>query len=147
MSRSAPGSTLTGLSDFGLSVGTTNATNLLTQGKAAAGQTLTFTVGAQPGAFHHFWHRRPPQCGYLGGFADALAALLALYGTATVDATGNITVTAASATDTITVGGTATANNFGIQTNTALPSNGTVVAQDQYRLPQRVAIGRRGHGL
>ena len=39
-------STLSLLTDLGLSVGTTNATNIVTQGKAANGQTLVFTVGA-----------------------------------------------------------------------------------------------------
>ena len=42
------GSTLALLTGLGVSVGTTNATNLLTQGAAATGQTLTFTVGANP---------------------------------------------------------------------------------------------------
>jgi flagellar hook protein FlgE len=41
-----------------------------------------------------------------------------------------ITVTAANTTDNILVGGTATASNFGINTLTALSSNGTVVGQD-----------------
>jgi flagellar hook protein FlgE len=52
-------------------------------------------------------------------------------GTAVVNTTnGNITVTAGNATDTIAVGGTATALEFGIHTLTGLPSNGTVVGAD-----------------
>jgi flagellar hook protein FlgE len=44
--------------------------------------------------------------------------------------TGNITITASNSTDTINIGGTATASNFGINTPVGLPSNGTVVAND-----------------
>jgi flagellar hook protein FlgE len=39
-------------------------------------------------------------------------------------------VTASNSTDTILVGGTATAANFGIHTTTGLPANGTVIAND-----------------
>ncbi len=44
---------------------------------------------------------------------------------------GNITITAGNLIDTITVGGTADAGNFGIQTLLALPSNGSVRASDE----------------
>ena len=43
---------------------------------------------------------------------------------------GNVSITASSLTDTITIGGTATALNFGMHTVSALPSNQKVVAQD-----------------
>jgi flagellar hook protein FlgE len=46
-------------------------------------------------------------------------------------ANGNITVTAGNGTDTIAVAGDANARNFGIRTLSALPSNGTVLAQDE----------------
>ena len=119
-------STLAVLSELGLSVGTTNATNLLTQSAAATGQTLTFTVGANPTLTVTFG------AGNVVTMADLNTALAGLVGgTASVDPlTGNITVTASAAADTITVGGDATPSNFGIQTTTALPSNGSVVAQD-----------------
>lgn len=120
-----PASTLPTLTEFGMSVGTTNATNLLTQGMAAAGQTLDFTVGANPTLSVLFG---PGNVVTLADLNTALAALVG--GTASTDAAGNITVTASTSTDTITVGGTATAANFGINTTTALPSNGTVVGQD-----------------
>ena len=120
------GSTLVELTELGLSAGTTNATNLLTQSAAAAGQTLTFTVGANPTLTVTF-----------GGagvvtLADLNTKLATLVGgTASANPlTGNITVTAAASTDTITVGGNATAKNFGIRTSSALPSNGTVIGQD-----------------
>lgn len=116
------------LTELGLTVGTQSASNLITQSAAAAGQTLTFTIGGNPPLTITF--------GFGGGqvstMADLAAALATLTGgTGTVNAAnGNITVTAASMTDTIAVTGTATAANFGIRTLTALPSNGTVVAND-----------------
>ena len=121
------GSTLAILTELGMSVGTTNATNLLTQGIAAAGQTLTFKVGSNPTLTLTFG---PGDIVTLADLNIELAALVG--GTASADPlNGNITVSAATNTDTITVGGTATARNFGIRTSTALPSNSTVVAQDQ----------------
>jgi flagellar hook protein FlgE len=121
------GSTLAVLTELGLSVGTTNATNLITQGIAAAGQTLTLKVGSNPTLTLTFG---PGDIMTLADLNVALAGLTG--GTASADpANGNITVAAATNTDTITVGGTATARNFGIRTSTALPSNSTVVAQDQ----------------
>ena len=121
------GSTLSLLGELGVSAATTNATNLLTQGAASAGQTLTFTVGGNLTKTVTFG----AGAGQVTTMADLNVALTGLAGgSATVDSTGNITVTAANSTDTITIGGNAKASNFGIHTNTALPSNGTVVASD-----------------
>lgn len=122
------GSTLSVLSDLGLSAGTTNATNILTQSGAAAGQTLTFTVGANPTLTVTFG----TGAGQVATLAELNTALATLTGglAAANAATGDITVTAGTTTDTITVGGTATARNFGIRTSTGLPSNGTVVASN-----------------
>jgi len=119
-------STLSVLTDLGLSVGTTNATNIVTQGKAANGQTLTFAVGANPPLTIIFG------AGNVMTLADLNIALGGLVGgTASANAsTGDITVTSSTTTDVITVGGTATARNFGIRTASALPSNNTVVGQD-----------------
>jgi len=121
-------STLSVLSELGLSVGTTNPTNILTQSKASAGQTLTFTVGGNPTLTVTFGNG----VGQVSTLTELNAALAALVGgTASVNAsTGDVTVTAGNTTDTITVGGSATARNFGIRTNTGLPSNGTVIAND-----------------
>jgi flagellar hook protein FlgE len=121
-------STLALLTELGLSAGTTNATNLLTQSAAAAGQTLTFTIGANPPLTITFG----TGAGQVSTIADLNAALATISGgTASADpTTGAISVTASSASDRITVGGNATALNFGIHTTTALPSNGTVVAND-----------------
>ena len=122
------GTTLALLTEFGISVGTTFATNLLTQNAVSSGQTLQFTVGANPPLTVTF--------GTGGGQVSTMAELSTALGgltggTAVVDTTnGNITVTASSITDTITVGGNATPLTFGIHTLSALPSNGTVIAND-----------------
>ena len=119
-------STLAVLTDLGISVGTTNATNIVTQGKAANGQTLTFAVGANAPLTITFG------AGNVMTLADLNIALGGLVGgTASANAsTGDITVTSSTTTDTIVVGGTATPRNFGIRTASALPSNNTVVGQD-----------------
>jgi flagellar hook protein FlgE len=121
-------STLSLLGELGLSVGTTNATNLLTQSAASSGQTLTFTIGANPPLTLTFG----TGVGEIATMADLNTALATLSGgiASANAATGDITVTASNSTDTITVGGTATAANFGIHTNTGLPANGTVIAND-----------------
>jgi flagellar hook protein FlgE len=121
-------STLALLNELGLTVSTEFATNLITQSAASAGQTLTFTVGGNPTLTITF--------GFGGGQVSTLADLQTALGTLTggtgvVNATnGNITVTASSMADTITAGGSATHLNFGIQTLTAIPSNGHVIAND-----------------
>ena len=122
------GSTLALLSELGLSVGTTNATNLLTQSAASASQTLTFTVGSNPPLTVTFG----TGVGEVSTLAELNAALAGLTGgiAAADPSNGNITVTAGNSIDTITVGGDATTTNFGIHTLTALPSNGSVVAND-----------------
>ncbi len=122
------GSTLSLLSELGLSAGTTNATNLLTQSAAAAGQTLTVTVGSNAALSITFG----TGAGQVSTMAELNAALAGLTGgIASADsANGDISITAAGVTDSITIGGTATALNFGIHTATAVPSNGTVLAQD-----------------
>jgi flagellar hook protein FlgE len=124
------GSTLALLGELGLSAGTTNATNLLTQSAAAAGQTMTFKIGASSPLTITFG-TGAGQVSTMAELNTALGGMSALGGTASVNpSTGDITVTASSVTDQITVGGTATPLNFGIHTATALPSNGTVVAND-----------------
>jgi flagellar hook protein FlgE len=121
-------STLTLLSELGLSASTTNATNLLTQSAASQGQTMTVTVGSNTPLTLTFG----TGVGEIHTMADLNAALAGLAGgTASADPlTGNITVTASNSTDSIAIGGDATASNFGIHTLTGLPSNGTVIAND-----------------
>ena len=121
-------STLALMNQLGVTVGTTNPTNLLTQTAVAAGETLTFTIGANPMLTVTFG-TGGGQVSTMAELSTALAGLTG--GTATLNTTnGNITTTAASLSDTITVGGTATALNFGMHTLSALPANGTVVAND-----------------
>jgi flagellar hook protein FlgE len=121
-------STLGLLGELGLSAGTTNATNLLTQSAASAGQTLTFTVGANPPLSLTFG----TGAGEIATMADLNTALATLTGgiASANPATGDITVTASNSTDTISVGGSATASNFGIHTSVGLPANGNVIAND-----------------
>lgn len=121
-------STLALLTEVGHAVGTTNPTNLLTQSAVAAGQTMVITIGTNPPTTITFG-TGVGQVSTMAELATALGGVTA--GIASVNSTnGNITVTASSMTDTISIGGTATAANFGIQTLTGIPSNGTVVAQD-----------------
>lgn len=121
------------MTELGIAIGTTNATNLLTQSMVAQGQTLVITIGGTPFTVTFGTNDAavPPEVSTLADLSNRLAALPPALGTATVNTSnGNITVTAANMTDTITISGTATASNFGIQTLTALPSNGTVVGND-----------------
>ena len=121
-------STLGLLGELGLSAGTTNATNLLTQSAASQGQTLTITVGANTPLTLTFG-TGPGQIATMADLNTALATLTG--GTALADpATGNITVTASNSTDNIVIGGDATASTFGIRTPIGLPANGTVIAND-----------------
>ncbi len=121
-------STLALLTQLGLGVGTQNPTNLLTQSAVAAGQTLTISIGANPITTVTF--------GTGGGQVSTMAELATALGgitggTGSLNNTnGNLSITAASLTDTITIGGTATPLNFGMHTVSALPSNQKVVAQD-----------------
>jgi flagellar hook protein FlgE len=125
-------STISLLGELGLNVGTTNATNLLTQNAVGAGQTMTIQVGGNPALTITFG----TGAGEVSTLAELSAALGGLTGgTASVVTgganAGNITVTAASMTNTIEMGGTVTHSIFGIQTLTGRPSNGTVIGNDE----------------
>jgi flagellar hook protein FlgE len=122
-------STLALLGELGMTVGTTNATNLLTQNAVGAGQTMEIQVGGNP-ALTITFGTGVGQVSTLAELSTALAGLTG--GTASVNtANGNVTVTAATMTDTITAGGTVTHSVFGIQTLSGLPSNGNVIANDE----------------
>ena len=121
-------STLALLSELGLSVGTTNATNLLTQNAVGTGQTMVIQVGANPSLTITFG-TGVGQVSTLAELSTALGGITG--GTGTVNTTnGNVTITASNMTDTIDINGTVSANVFGIQTMTAQPSNGSVIAND-----------------
>jgi flagellar hook protein FlgE len=118
------------LTELGLSVGTTNPTNLLTQSAVAPGDTLIVTIGANPATTITF--------GNGGGQVSTLADLNGASGlggltggTGSVNTSnGNITITATSPVDTITITGTANVLTFGMHVTSALPSNQTVIAND-----------------
>jgi flagellar hook protein FlgE len=115
------------LDELGLSVGTTNPTNLLTQG-VAAGQTLTITISGHATETITFG----TGAGQVSTLAELGAALGSVPGgTGSVNiSNGNITIAASNLTETITLGGDVAHAMFGIKTLTGLPSNGTVVAND-----------------
>jgi flagellar hook protein FlgE len=120
-------STLALLNELGIAVGTQNPTNLLTQSAVAAGQTLIIDIGGTPTTIT--FGTGVGQVSTMAELATALGTVAA--GTATVNTSnGNITITAASLTDTITISGTATPLNFGMQTVTAYPSNQQVIGND-----------------
>ena len=109
---------------LGLADGTTTPTNLLTQKAVSAGQTLTVTIGSNPPLTITFG----TDSGDVATLADLSSKLSTLVGgIASVDANGDISITAGSPFDTITVGGTASAATFGIQTTTAAPPDQLVV--------------------
>ncbi|CAL8971752.1 Flagellar hook protein FlgE [Rhodoplanes serenus] len=117
------------MTEMGIPVGTTNPTNLLTQSAAAPGQTLTITVGANPPLTVTFGTGGLPNVATLADLNTQLATLTG--GIASANSlNGNISITASSPTDTITVSGTANPLIFGMRTTSALPSSQTVVAND-----------------
>lgn len=122
-------STLSLLGELGLTVGTTNANNLLTQNAVGAGQTMVVQVGGNPSLTITFG-TGGGQVSTLAELSTALAGLTG--GTGSVNTSnGNVTVTAANMTDTIAISGTMTHSVFGIQTLSGLPSNGSVIANDE----------------
>ncbi len=122
------GSTPGLLTELGLSTGTTDPTNLLTQVPPAvtAGQTLTIGLGAPGTSLSVTFGTGPGEVSTLaelnaalGGMADA---------TASVNLTnGNISVSSAYP---ITISGTATAANFGLTTTSATPVETISVSED-----------------
>jgi hypothetical protein len=120
------GSSSAELAELGLSVGTTNPTNLITQGAVTSPQTLSLAVGANPPLTVTFG-TGPGQVATLAQLQNELAGLAG--GTASVDpATGNISVTALDGNDPITVGGTANLADFGLTGGTTEPTTGTQVS-------------------
>ncbi|MFZ5689916.1 MAG: flagellar hook-basal body complex protein [Pseudomonadota bacterium] len=122
-------STISLLAELGLNVGTTNATNLLTQNAVGQGQTMTIQIGGNPALTITFG----TGIGQVSTLAELTTALSGITGgTGAVNTSnGNVTITAANMVDTITMGGTVTHSVFGIQTLSGLPSNGNVLANDE----------------
>jgi flagellar hook protein FlgE len=101
--------------------------NLLTQGAATAGQTLTVTVGGGTPQVITFG-TAAGDVATLAQLQTAVQGLTGVFGS--VDATGDVNLTATNSVNTIVVGGTANPSNFGIQNTTGLPANGGVIAND-----------------
>lgn len=116
------------LADLGIAVGAHAPVNLLTQGAVSAGQTLTIAIGANPPLAITFG----ATLGTVSTLAEMNAMLATLAGgSASVNAVnGNLTVTAASTTDAITIGGTASAAIFGIAVPTAGPTAAFSLSED-----------------
>jgi flagellar hook protein FlgE len=116
------------LAELGLTTGTINPTNLLTQSAVASGQTLQIQIGASVTTLTF---------GTAGAEISTLAELNTALssgitgGTGSVDSDGNVTITATSPAETITLTTpSSVASAFGIHVLTGLPSDGTVVGQD-----------------
>jgi flagellar hook-associated protein 3 FlgL len=124
------GSAASLLGELGINQLVTNPTNLITQGAVTAGQTLTVQVGSNPQLTVVFGAGvgQVATLSALNG-ASGLAGLVG--GTASANPTnGNITITAGNSTDTIAIGGTATAANFGITVASAPPDSKVTISED-----------------
>jgi flagellar hook protein FlgE len=120
----------TAASDIGFGAGENsfNPTNLLTQGAVSQGQTLTVTVGSGTAQTITFG----TGAGQVATLAELQTAVQGLSGvTGSVNTSnGDISLAATDPTASITIGGTATAEEFGIQNSVALPATGSVIAND-----------------
>ena len=129
------GSTLALLTELGLTVGTTNATNLLTQGAVDGRPDLEVqrqsagARGADQRPLTVTFGNRPGQVSTMAELTTALGGTHRRHRDRRYHTATSLSPPA-TMTDTITVGGTATPSVFGIHTLTALPSNGTVIAND-----------------
>ena len=112
---------------FGAGHQTFPPTDLLTQGAASQNQTLTVSVGGGTPQTITFG-TGANQVATLAELQTAIQNLSGVIGS--VDATGDINLTATNSTANIVIGGTANAANFGIQNTTAFPYNGTVIGND-----------------
>ncbi len=118
------------LAELGISVGTTQPTNLLTQSAVAPGDTLIVTIGASSKTIT-FGNgaNQVSTLAELNSAPDGLGGVTG--GIASVNTSnGNISIVATSPTDTITITGTAQPKTFGMQTTSGIPSNQTVIAND-----------------
>jgi flagellar hook protein FlgE len=121
------GGTAAAITALGLSTTTAEPTDLLTQGAVSQNQTLTVSVGGGTPQTIKFG----TGAGEVATLAELQTAVQNLTGViGTVDAAGDINLTAANSTNNVVVGGTATAANFGIQNTTGFPYNGTVIGND-----------------
>ena len=133
---------------------TANPVNLLTQDTSLVGKALTIKIGGAATTTVTFGNGGG-QVSTLAELATALGGVAG--GTANVDATnGNITITPTTATDGVTIGGTASVDKFGLvsgstgaiaspQQFTLTPGSGVdgsvVDASGTYMVPERVFQG------
>ncbi len=113
---------------FGAGENAFSPTNLLTQSVVSQGQTLTVTVGGGTAQTITFG-TGTNQVSTLAQLQTAIQGLSGVNGTVNT-ANGDINLTAVNPTVSLAVGGTASASKFGIQSLSALPANGTVIAND-----------------
>jgi flagellar hook protein FlgE len=120
------------LAELGISTGTVDPTNLLTQSAVGTNQTLTVQISNDTSSFAMLNIQFGTGGGQVSTMAELQTALGGLAGgTANVTAAnGNITITATNLGDKIQVGGTTTATNFGIHTPQAFSSNQQVLGMD-----------------
>jgi flagellar hook protein FlgE len=111
--------------ELGISVGTTNPTNLLTQAAVAQGQNLNIDIGGS--SLNIVFGVNPGQVSTMAELSTALAAVSG--GTATLGSTGNISIIA-NGSGAITISGTANPLTFGMQTTSAIATDQVVVGND-----------------
>src|SRR5947209_5457407 len=120
------------LAELGISTGTVDPTNLLTQSAVGNNQTLTVQISNDTTSFATLNIQFGNGGSNVSTMAELQAALGGLAGgTANLNATnGNISITATNLGDKIQVGGTVTPANFGIHTPQAFSSNQQVLGMD-----------------
>jgi len=122
------GSTAAVLTELGLSAGTTNATNLITQSAVSAAETLTIQIGTDTTTITFGTDDGAGEVSTLAELSTALGTVSG--GTASIDGDGNISVTASNNTDSITIGGSVDETVFGLTDGTTDPvAGGTPNAQ------------------
>jgi len=127
-------STLALLNELGLTAGTTNATNLITQNAVGQGQLLNIQIGTNPpnAPLSITFGTGGGQVETLAQLSTALGTLNPALGAASVNTSnGDIDITAASLTDNISFPGTtAVIGNFGIHVPLAIHSSEAVIGDD-----------------
>jgi flagellar hook protein FlgE len=102
-------------------------TDLLTQDSTLSGKTLTVTVGGGAAQTITFG-TAAGDVATLAQLTTAVQGLTGVFGS--VDASGDINLTATNSVNTIVIGGTANPADFGIQNTTGLPASGGVIGND-----------------
>jgi flagellar hook protein FlgE len=112
---------------FGAGNNSFQPTDLLTQDPTLSGKTLTVSVaGGTPQVIT--FGTGANQVATLAGLTAAVHGLTGVIGS--VDAKGDISLTATNSTSSLAIGGTANAADFGIQNTSALATNGAVIGND-----------------